>query len=62
LLDAAECPDELLHVWIWFCLIPSPLTYTEIKSWCDLTGNTPTADEVELLMLANNIYQRVQYG
>lgn len=34
----------------------TPLTFTEIKSWSELTGNEPLPWEVEVIKKLDNIY------
>lgn len=62
LLEAPECPDELIHLWVWFCQLPLAVTYSEIKAWSELTGHSPNDQEVQTLMQATQVYQKVIYG
>lgn len=58
-LQQKELPECLFYLWQWFIELsngrqygefgPMPLSYTEIQAWAALTGNTPTAWEVETL-------------
>ena len=59
-LDDPFFPLELVLVWQWFNELHSsrqsngtgmcPLSYTEIHSWCTLTGIAPSPWEVNVLI------------
>lgn len=61
------CPDDLLHVWIWFQELRSaqgsngfaltPIQWSELDAWCHRTGNDPTAEETDLLMIADRVFR-----
>lgn len=41
LAEVGELPEELAYVWSWYAKLKafkSELSYTEIKSWCDLSN------------------------
>lgn len=38
-----------------------PLVYSEVKAWADLMRTQPAPWEVELLMLADRIFQKVMH-
>jgi hypothetical protein len=68
-LIGPEFPDEVLHVWSAFLLLsetraqgfsgPLPITYSEIKSWIELTGNYLLPWEVEAVKKLDAVYMRV---
>ena len=54
------------YLWEWFCDIsngrdygdngPKPITYTELKSWAELTHAAPTVWEVNALRTMDRAY------
>lgn len=53
-----QMPYVLRHVWEWFLELSatrqtgmgfSPISYTEIRNWADLTGRAPLPYEVRLI-------------
>lgn len=49
-----ELPESLEHLWFWFLELnaardDSPISYTELKAWAELTDRVITADEVAIL-------------
>jgi len=65
-LTPVEYDECLQYVWEWFCDLsggrgysdigPSPLTYTEIKAWADLTKQDPEAWEIQVLKRIDRIF------
>jgi hypothetical protein len=51
--DENDFPLELHYLWSWYAELKSfkiPLTYSEIKSWSDLSGITLITWELETLV------------
>lgn len=55
-----ELPPAFGYVWITYLEVSrgNPLTYTEIKAWCDLTGNRLTNTELELILRLDTLRNR----
>jgi hypothetical protein len=63
--DQPELPEELQYLWEWFLELRSGegmLTFTEIRSWSELTKQPLLAWEVDLLRALDRIYWRVFSG
>lgn len=68
-LIGPDFPEEVLHVWSAFLFLsetraagfsgPLPITYSEIKSWTELTGNYLSPWEVEAVKKLDAVYMRV---
>jgi len=58
LRDRVKLDDNLQYIVNWYLELQgaSPLTFTEIKSWCELTGNEPLPWEVEVIKKLDTIY------
>lgn len=64
-----EFPDDLLYLWEWFIDLhgargqgysgPPPISFSEIKSWCDLMSITLSGWEVDLIKDLDKTYMRV---
>lgn len=60
LYGGPELPEVLAYLWVWFLELDqtrqvtmaglAALTYTDIKSWAELTGRKPQPHEVDALM------------
>lgn len=63
-----EFPRLLSHVWSFFCELQSartagfsganPLSYSEIESWCRLSGNSLTPYDVAVIKQLDNTYMK----
>lgn len=64
LADQPDFPEELRYIWDWYLEMRSgePLTFTEIKSWAELTQQTLLAWEVDLVRMLDKLYWRVISG
>jgi len=61
-----QCPPAAMYVWEWFLKLhprrlrtdagPMGLTYQEIASWAHLSGSSPSAREVDLLLSMDNLF------
>lgn len=49
--------EEANYITRWFCDLGLSFGYVDIESWSRLTGDEPTPNEVELLVMMTNIYQ-----
>ena len=58
LAEQTERPEELDYVLNWYSELrtDAQLTFTEIKSWCDLSGVTLIGWELDLLKALDRIY------
>lgn len=55
-----DFPYQLQEAWDWFLSLsqargsngygPNPITYLDLQAWATMTGNKPSAREVELIM------------
>jgi hypothetical protein len=71
-LDIPKLPVSLIYLWQTFVSIsagrqtgysgPLPLSYTEIKSWIELTGCELTPFEVNSIKRLDNVYLRIMNG
>ncbi|WP_236225547.1 phage tail assembly chaperone [Pseudomonas pseudonitroreducens] len=62
-LQTPEIPQELAYLWPLFFEIrrtSEPLTYTELRSWCDLKRISLEPLEVDVLMRLDSITHRVR--
>jgi len=69
LMPDKECPQALVHIWSWFLDLTgsrantgfgmSPITYSEIKAWSNLTRQAPTVFEVGILKRLDRLYLSV---
>lgn len=62
LINPYEFPDELEYVWDWFVDLSNnsaQLTYLDIYSWSQLTGERPTKQEVGLILQLSRIMKEV---
>jgi hypothetical protein len=60
------------NVWVAFCRLsnarasgfsgPSPITYTQIKDWMELTYERLSPREIEVLMKLDQTYLRIANG
>lgn len=67
-----EFPNVLMHVWSAFVNLsnsrsagfsgPNPLTYTEIKTWMELTDTPLKSWEVEAIKRLDAVYIGVAHG
>ncbi|MAO65046.1 MAG: hypothetical protein CL666_08600 [Balneola sp.] len=53
-IEGKPFPGIVAHVWEWFLDLSAGrgqggISYTEIKSWMELTGNRPTPFEIRLI-------------
>jgi len=58
-LEGPEIPSDVAHVWRWFLELDeargvsmggvAPISYTDIRSWAELTGRDPSPLEVRLI-------------
>jgi hypothetical protein len=65
-LDGPEFPDLLEHVWTAFISLsngrsvgfsgPNPISYMDIKSWCDLTGTPLEPIDVDIIKRLDRIF------
>ena len=65
-------PSEVQHIWFAFVSLsnsrsagfsgPNPLTYTEIKSWMELTNTPLRSWEVEAIKRLDSVYIGVAHG
>jgi len=66
-LEEIELPYCVIYLWQWFQEIadgrgyagmgqPLPISYTEIKSWSELTRTEPSAWEISALKAIDRIY------
>lgn len=64
LAEQPDFPEELRYIWEWYLEMRSgePLTFTEIKSWAELTQQTLLAWEVDLVRTLDKLYWRVIGG
>lgn len=68
-LVGPEFPEEMLHVWSAFLSLngtrsagfsgPLPISYSEMKSWMELTGNYLSPWEVEAIKKLDAVYMKV---
>jgi hypothetical protein len=68
-LIGPEFPEEMLHVWSAFLSLsgtrsagfsgPLPITYSEIRSWMEVTGNYLSPWEVDAVKKLDAVYLRV---
>lgn len=59
LLEHTPLAEELRYLWHYYAEVKpkgSPLTYSELKSWSDLTGKLLAPFEVKALMQLDNLY------
>lgn len=66
LLDAPPLPEALAHVWGWFAELSNargagaftlnPISFPDMESWGRLSGNRPTAFEVQLLRRLDEVF------
>lgn len=49
-LEQPEFPSEFAHLLGWLAALPSPITWSELKAWSDMTGARPARWELETLM------------
>lgn len=71
-LKPREIPQPLLYIWQTFVSIsacrqsgfsgPLAISYTEIKSWSELTGNDLTPLDVDILRKLDALYLKVING
>ncbi|WP_425048810.1 phage tail assembly chaperone [Pseudomonas nitroreducens] len=62
-LQTPPIPSELAYLWPLFFEIrrtPDPLTYTELRNWCDLKRIRLDPLEVDVLMRLDAITHRVR--
>jgi len=50
LADHPPEPEHLAYLWRWFNEIPSPLTWSEIRAWSELSGHRPERWEGVLMI------------
>ncbi|EBC1279451.1 hypothetical protein G6T08_004684 [Salmonella enterica] len=54
LINAPELPAGAEYLWEWFVTLTrgnaGEVTYSEIKAWSELTDNTPTSEEVAVIV------------
>lgn len=55
LIDHPIEPPHFEWVWDWFIELPTPVTWTEIKSWSWASGLKPSRWEGELLISLDNL-------
>lgn len=62
-LELPECPEELTHIYFWYCELSSSerLSYSELNNWSTLTQRHITSWEVDVLMLLDRAYWSVVY-
>lgn len=62
--EQPDFPEELRYIWEWYLEIRTgdPLTFTEIKSWAELTHQPLLVWEVDLLRTLDRIYWRMMSG
>lgn len=61
-----EVPDEVAYIWAWFQELhaargssgfaPSPISYSEIFAWAQLTGREPEPWEIQVLKDIDMVY------
>lgn len=66
-LEGPELPLEARHIWDWYSEVelgrgsngfgPNPLSFTEIRSWAQLTGRTLRASETRAIVLLDQLYR-----
>lgn len=58
LKDQPKLSPEMRYIVDWYLELQGagPLTFTEIKSWAELTGNQPLPWEVEIIKNLDKIY------
>ncbi len=71
-LIGPQFPTLVSHIWSAFVSLssartagmsgPNPITYTEIKSWLELTDNTLSSRDIEAIKLLDSTYLRTQHG
>ena len=59
LLKLPTLPYSIGYLWGWFAEVKTgdSITYTEIKSWSEMTGKNVRVFEVEIIMRLESIYQ-----
>jgi hypothetical protein len=62
--EQPDFPEEFRYIWDWYLEMRSgdPLTFTEIKSWSELTHQTLLAWEVDLVRTLDRLYWRTISG
>jgi hypothetical protein len=50
LADHPESPPHFPWIWGWLFDLPSPITWTEIKAWSEISGINPDRWEAEMLI------------
>jgi len=68
-LDGPGMPRAAQHVWEWFLELcsgrapgfngPAPISWGDLKAWCDLTGSEPRPHEVGMLRALDAAFLRV---
>ncbi len=61
LVEQPPFPEELRYIWNWYLEMRTGewLTFTEIKSWADLTSQSIKAWEVDLIRTLDRLYWSV---
>jgi len=71
LIPPVEFPVEVAHVWSAFLTLSrrrsagmsgNPLSFSEIKTWMELTHTELKPWEVEAITDLDDVYMKVQYG
>ena len=64
LADQPEMPEGIEYVWVWFLelLQGGTFSWTEIRAWSDMRGIKPQAEELELLLGLNQLYNSIHHG
>lgn len=63
-MESPECPEEVYHLWNMYHQIGniSPLTYTELKNWSELTAHPLAPYEAEMMIALDRIYWSTKHG
>lgn len=66
-LEGQELPLEARHIWEWFSELdlgrssngfgPNPISFTEIRSWAQLTGRTIRTSETRAILLLDQLFR-----
>lgn len=61
LLAIPDCPKEIQYLFGWFTELRTggeALTYREVQAWAELTGRSPTPDEVAALFTLDRLLEQ----
>jgi hypothetical protein len=66
-LEGPELPLEVRHIWDWYNELdlgrssngfgPNPISYTEIRSWAQLTGRLLRTSETRGIILLDQLFR-----